>query len=73
MKSEENTITKSQEVITLVRNVPTKGDETQPIYYPELEMLFQKGFYVESFRQTMLGTDRYMVTFNLRTFNPSTY
>jgi hypothetical protein len=73
MKSEESNTTKSQEVITLFRDIKAKSNEMPSIHYQELEELFQKGFYVESFNQTMVGTEQLIITFILRKFNPTTY
>jgi hypothetical protein len=73
MKSDEINKTKPQEVITLFRDIKDKNNEAPVIHYPELEDLFQKGFYLESFNQTIIGTDRLIITFVLRKFNPTTY
>jgi hypothetical protein len=73
MKSEETIKIKPQEVITLFRDIKIKGDEAQAIHYPELEDLFKDGFYVESFNQAFVGTDRFIITFVLRKFNKNTY
>ncbi len=73
MKPEERVTIKPQEVITLFRDINVKGDEAQAIHYPELEDLFKDGFYVESFNQAFVGTDRFIITFVLRKFNKNTY
>jgi hypothetical protein len=73
MKSFELENLKPQEVITLFRDINLKSSEEQSIHYKELEDLFKLGFYIENFQQTNIGTDRFMITFVLRKFNPSTY
>jgi hypothetical protein len=73
MTSDETIKTKPQEVITLFRDIEDKNNERPLIHYPELEDLFQKGFYVESFNQTIIGTDRLIITFILRKFNATTF
>ena len=73
MDLNKTNIIKPQEVITLFRDINVKSHAQQAINYPELEDLFQKGFYVESSNQTFVGADRFIITFILRKFNPSTY
>ena len=73
MKPYEMEKIKPQEVITLFRDVQLKNLEEQAIHYAELEDLFKLGFYIENFQQTMIGADRFMITFVLRKFNPTTY
>ena len=73
MKPYEMEKIKPQEVITLFRDVQLKNLEEQAIHYSELEDLFKLGFYIENFQQTMIGPDRFMITFVLRKFNPTTY
>lgn len=73
MNSYEIKSLKPQEVVTLFRDVNIKSNEMQAIHYQELEDLFKLGFYIENFQQTVIGADRFMITFVLRKFNPTTY
>jgi hypothetical protein len=73
MNSHEIKSLKPQEVVTLFRDVNIKSNEMQAIHYQELEDLFKLGFYIENFQQTVIGSDRFMITFVLRKFNPTTY
>jgi hypothetical protein len=73
MNSDEIKSLKPQEVVTLFRDVNIKSNEMQAIHYQELEDLFKLGFYIENFQQTVIGSDRFMITFVLRKFNPTTY
>jgi|LauGreDrversion4_2_1035121.scaffolds.fasta_scaffold176623_2 hypothetical protein len=73
MKPYEIEKLKPQEVVTLFRDVNIKSNEMQAIHYQELEDLFKLGFYIENFQQTVIGADRFMITFVLRKFNPTTY
>ncbi|MGZ3895046.1 MAG: hypothetical protein ACXVPN_16805 [Bacteroidia bacterium] len=73
MKSDEISSTKSQEILTLSKDIKGQIGEMQSIHYQELEELFKQGFYVESFNQTVVGTERLIITFILRKFNATTY
>jgi hypothetical protein len=61
-----------QEIITIFCRLQEPNDK-QWRDYPELDEFFKKGYYIEDFKQTLIGTDRYMITFAFRKFNPSTY
>jgi hypothetical protein len=73
MEAGESNNMKPQEVVTIFRNVMDKTNEQQWIGYPELEEFFNKGFYIETFKQSIIDSERYMITFTFRKFNPATY
>jgi len=73
MNPTESKTIKPQEVVTIFRDVKQKSENHDYVVYPEIEKFFENGFYIEDFKQTLIGTDRYMITFTFRKFNPSTY
>jgi hypothetical protein len=73
MESVESQILNPQEVVTIFREVNPKNSEGKWVLYPKLKNFFEKGFYIESFQQALIGTERYMITFSLRKINPSPY
>ncbi|HEY6162951.1 MAG TPA: hypothetical protein VI112_17100 [Bacteroidia bacterium] len=68
MKQEDDSNIKPQEVITIFRNISEHRDSSWT-GYPELEEFFNKGYYIEDFKQTLLGEERYMITFTFRKFS----
>ena len=68
MEKQDDKNIKPQEVITIFRNI---GDVTDSSWrgYPELEDFFNKGYYIEDFKQTLLNEKMYMITFTFRRFN----
>lgn len=64
---------KPQEVITIFRELKTKDEEKQLESYPELDPFFEKDYYIESFNQTVIGNEKYMITFVFRQYHPAQY
>lgn len=62
-----------QEVVTIFRELKIKSEEKQWVGYPELEEFFEKGYYIENFTQTVIGNERYMITFIFRKYSPAQY
>lgn len=72
-KKEGRSSIKPQEIITLIRNMDTQSKDKNLIEYLELNEYYENGYYVEDFKLTLINADKYMITFSLRKFNPSTY
>jgi hypothetical protein len=60
---------KQQEVVTIFRELKSKSETKQWIGYPELEEFFDKDYYIEDFKQTIIGHERYMLTFIFRRYS----
>ncbi|MCE3229037.1 MAG: hypothetical protein K0S32_3588 [Bacteroidetes bacterium] len=73
MDQNKNNGIKPQEVITIFCDIKQKDTEQQWVDYPQLFEFFNKGYYIESFKQSIIGSDRYMITFTFRSFNAATY
>lgn len=72
-KEEIRTTIKPQAVVTIFRDIIPKNIEKQWVEYPELEVFFEKGYYIENMMQVLVGTDRYMITFTFGKFKTSLY
>ena len=60
---------KAQEVVTIFRELKIKSENKQWVGYPELEEFFEKDYYIEDFSQTIIGNERYMITFVFRKYS----
>lgn len=63
------TIRQPQEVVTIFRELKVRTEQDQWVGYPELEEFFQKNYYIEDFTQTVIGNERYMITFIFRKYH----
>jgi hypothetical protein len=72
VKTEVNSNIHPQEIITVFRDMELK-DGKQHITYPEIEKFLKEGYYVENFKQLMIGTDKFMTTFILKKTRASAY
>lgn len=60
---------KPQEVITIFCNIKPGSEKDQWVEYPQLEQFFKKGYYIQDFKQTVLDSGRYMITFSFRRYS----
>lgn len=63
---------KAQEVITIIAEIPNEQIGKNRIAiktYPELDSFFEKEMYIESFTQTLISNETYILTFIFRYYN----
>ena len=64
--------TKKQEVITIITEINIETDAKNELMiktYPALDILFDKGMYIERFNQTYINNGKYIITFIFRHYN----
>ena len=60
---------KKQEVVTIITEINIETDAKNELMiktYPALDILFDKGMYIERFNQTYINNGKYIVTFIFR-------
>jgi hypothetical protein len=64
---------KAQEIVTIIASMPTQSMRNGPLIkmYPELNPYFDKGMYIETFTQTLMTSEVYIITFIFRNYNAS--
>jgi hypothetical protein len=64
--------TKKQEVVTIITEINIETDAKNELMiktYPALDILFDKGMYIERFNQTYINNGKYIITFIFRHYN----
>ena len=64
-----NELSHKQEVVTLITALPKKASKTIVKQYPELDVFFEKGMYIETVTQCRLSRKEYSITFVFRHYN----
>jgi hypothetical protein len=63
---------KKQEVVTIITEINIETDAKNELMiktYPALDILFDKGMYIERFNQTYINNGKYIITFIFRHYN----
>jgi hypothetical protein len=63
---------KKQEVVTIITEINIETDAKNELMiktYPALDILFDKGMYIERFNQTYINNGNYIITFIFRHYN----
>ena len=63
---------KKQEVVTIITEINIETDAKNELMiktYPALDILFEKGMYIERFNQTYINNGKYIITFIFRHYN----
>lgn len=58
----------AQEVITIFAEIPSTAEHSENaiIQYPQLNAMFEKGMYIESFNKIYVSNRKYLITFVFR-------
>ena len=65
---------KKQEVVTIITEINIEAAAKNELLiktYPALDILFEKGMYIERFNQTYIENGKYIITFIFRHYNSS--
>lgn len=60
---------RNQKVVTLLVDIKKNKNKTNIQEYPEINALFDEGFYIESFNQCRLTNNKILITLILRYSN----